>query len=184
MSQYIHFFALRHDLLDMLAVAEVLKPIHYVRGGVFESSEPIIYNSATEIPDLGIIGVDSSVQGSFFLIADATTAFSVASVPQRRGGIRYAIDQRQNPDTVSFSPAGWYDAQIVLAGEIATCTKTPLSIALLKIMGKAIRKKKWEKIYEYHVSPQAVQILDAGGRLTTGVRVPQEYDLRRREKPL
>lgn len=177
MSRVVHFFAAQKDMLDLLAEIESTRMIHYVEAGMFERAELIVYASASQIPDLGFIDVQSTVLGRKLLIADATTSFTLRSVPQRDGGVRYAMDQQENPDTLSFFPGGQFDEQTILAGDSGTCTDSPVSVALFKIMSGVVRRR-WVKIRGNFVGPEALGVLNAGGRLTDNLRSSQEYDLR------
>lgn len=178
MSNMIHFFATRDDLLELLAEIESARRIHYVEAGMFETAELTVYPSAFHIPDLGLINVHSTVLGLTLLIADVTTCFTCERVPQRRGGVRYTVYQDRNPDTISLRPGGQFDEQTILAGDFGTCTDSPVSAALLRAVARAVRKK-WGKAREYWVSQGASAILDDGGRLTADLHSPAEYDLRR-----
>jgi len=180
MSRVIPIFATRTDLLDLLAVVEATRTIHYVEAGMFDKPVPTMYGSASEIPDLGTIYVTDTNLGPIFLLADARVSFVVRPVPQRRGGVRYAMDQQENPDTVSLHQGGQFDDRTILAGSIGTCTesRSEASAALLNVIASVVRRQ-WVRIQSYAVGPEAEKVLDAGGRLTRSLQSPHEYDLRR-----
>ena len=174
----INFFATRADLLDLLTEVESKQDIHYAEAGMFDNDGLVVYTSATRIPGLGESQVQQSVQGRILLIADVPTEFVLRSVPQRRGGVRYAVDQKQNPDSVSLLPGGQFDEQTILAGNFGTCTDSSASLALIKLITETT-KGKWAKIKSYAVGPEAAKILDSGGRLTANLHSPRVYDLQR-----
>jgi hypothetical protein len=178
MSKMIHFFATHTDLLDLLGEIESARLIHYVKAGMFETAELVPYDAASRVPDLGIIHVDAAHKGLILLIADVATPLVLRPVPQRRGGTRYAMDQKENPDTISLFPGGRFDDRTILAGDFGTCTDSPVSAALLKVVARSVRKQ-WVRVREYWVGPEAMKVLDMGGRLTFNLRAPREYDLRR-----
>ncbi len=178
MSRVIDIFATRKDLTDVLVDVESAKSVHYVEAGMFDTPEPAQYGSCLEIPGLGAIRVAEANLAPIFLVADATLLFAIRPVPQRKGGIRYAMDQRMNPDSVALYPGGQFDDRTIVAGSIGTCTESAASAGLLATIAAAIWRK-WSEIKSYVVGPEAAAILDAGGRLTANVRSPREYDLRR-----
>lgn len=178
MSKIIGFFATRKDLLDLLGEVESRRSIHYAESGMFDSPELVIYASGSEIPSLGLTNVHSTVLGRKLLISDVGTSFVCESVPQRRGGTRYAVDQKENPDTVRLFPGGQFDKETILAGDFGTCTDSAVSASLLRVVTRSVRKR-WANIRANFVGPEALAVLDAGGRLTDNLCSPPEYDLRR-----
>ena len=178
MSRSIEIYATRNDLLGLLPDVEAACPIHYAQAGMFEHSNLVEYGAAAEIEGLGELSVPEAGLGPIFLIADRDTPFTMAPVPQRRGGTRYAVGQKLNPDSVALIPGGQYDEQTVLAGQIGTCTESQKSVRLLRAIFSIIRKK-WTPIRSYAVGPEAARVLDSGGRLAAGLKFPREYDLRR-----
>lgn len=73
MSRYVHIFATRKDLLDLLAEIESKRPINYTRAGLLESPPIEPYVAASKIPDLGICRAASTNLGLILLIADIGT---------------------------------------------------------------------------------------------------------------
>lgn len=178
MSKIINIFASRKDLLDLLGDVESTRAVHYAEAGISDRPERIVYGSASEIPGLGTVRLAQANAGPRFLLADAAVPFALRLVPQRRGGMRHAIDQQSNPDSVALFPGGQVDDQTVLAGSIGTCTDSATSAALLEVLAGVICRK-WAKIKSYGVGPEAMRVLDAGGRLTANLHSPRDYDLQR-----
>ena len=178
MSKVVNFFATRKDSLDVFIEVESARSIHYASAGMFETPETVVYPSALQIPDLGVIRVPDAALGRGLLLADSTTSFTSEPIPQRRGGVRYAVDQATNPDTVDLSPGGQFDPKTIIAGRLGTSTDSLLSADLLRMIANVVRRR-WVKVKSYFVGPESLTVLDAGGRLTTGLRSPGEYDLRR-----
>jgi hypothetical protein len=172
----INFYATRKDLLDLLDDFESRREVRYAEAGMFDRDDVFVYWTAMEIPNLGAIDAPNPHQGRILLVGGADVQFSMRAVPQRRGGMKFALDQKENPDTVSLLPGGQFDDQTVVAGNFATCTDSAASLALLGLLSQ-IAKEKWKEIKSYLVGPQAEAVLDAGGRLTAGLR--PEYDLHR-----
>ena len=178
MSKMIHFFATREELLSVLTEIESEVDIHYAEAGMFEIPEVVKYSNSKEIPDLGVSKIGYARGETMMLIGELAREFSLRESPQRRGGVRYAVDQLYNPHTVSLAPGGLFDARTVIAGDIGTCTTSPISVNLFKVCKKIVRRR-WNRIHSYYVSNEAEKILDAGGRLTADVKSPAEYDVQR-----
>lgn len=178
MSAIINVFATRGDWGSLLSEVESTRPVHYAEAGVLDNPEPVVYRSASEIPSAGAGLATGAKRGVCLLMADVDVSFAVRTVRQKRGGARYAVDQQSNPDTVAVFLGRQVGDQTILSGSVGTCTESKASAALLRILASAIRRK-WVGIKSYGVGPEAVRVLDAGGRLTANLRSPREYDLQR-----
>jgi hypothetical protein len=178
MSKVVDFFATRTDLLDLLGHVDVSLPIHYVEAGMFDKPTLTEYVSASQIPNLGTTKASDSNTGERFLLAYRSTPFLVRPVPQKRGGVRFAIDQQANPDTVAFASGGQFDGRTIVSGYIGSCSNSDVSAELFRTLASLIRQR-WSKIRSYSVGPEAVILLDSGGRLTANQRSSREYDLQR-----
>ena len=176
MSRICPIYATREDILGLMRDVEERIALNYVIAGMFDKAEHTTYCKATEIPDLGISrGGDTNLDLQVILAKDPAE-FVMERVPQRKGGVRYSFDQVENPNTVVISAGGQFDETTVIAGSIGTCKNTPESVELFKLLKKMVRKR-FVRIRSYYVGPDAKEILDAGGRLTTGISSPSEYDL-------
>lgn len=170
----VNFYATQNDLLDLLMDLESKRDICYAEAGMFDNDRVIVYRKAFDIPNLSI--VDVSRNSRMILVGNADINFLPQTVPQRRGGVKFALDQEENPDTLLLLPGGQIDSQTVAAGRFGTCTGSAISSILFREL-RGVAMQKWNKIKLYVVGPQAEKILDAGGKLTPGLR--PEYDLRR-----
>jgi hypothetical protein len=178
MSQTIRFFALSHELLAVLCKAELATPLHYCRAGLFETHEVAVYGTVKGIPKFDRIETYATITCKCYLAAKRTRAFAYSEVQQRKGGIRYSIDQSMNPETVALTVGGLFDANTLLAGDIGTCTNSNESLELMKTYRRIIRSH-WMAVCEFWVSPEAEAMLDRGARLTMNARASTMYDLRR-----
>ena len=178
MSRVIGFFATRNDLLDLLLQIEQKRPIHFAESGMTDNQKIAVYSSAADIPGLSSINVHESVQGRILLITDVAIPFANEAVQQRRGGVRYYVSQKANPDTISLAPGGQFDVQTILAGNFGTCTDSTISEDLINMVAGKI-SSNWSRVQSYFVGQEAATVLDSGGRLTAILKSPREYDLKR-----
>jgi hypothetical protein len=103
---------------------------------------------------------------------------NVRSVPQRTGGVRYAIDQMENPDSITFSHGGFYSPDVLISGRVATISVTPTGKKLQSAFSNAIAKE-FTRVNAFYVGPDAYERLRQGCRLTFNVDAPSEHDLER-----
>ena len=169
----IHFFALREDLLAMLAMVEAGGHLRYVRGGHYPSGSAMeVLNSGSEIPNLGRATTYNASTSATFIVSEP----EVLITPRPIGTDRFSVDQLWNPDTVGFTPSGIWNEDIVLYGRVATVSDSKPAQKLMRRFHSGM-KKLFTKMEEYYVGPQALALLKAGKRLAIGAYSPRESDL-------
>lgn len=173
-----YFFATKTDLSSLLQVIESERHLQFVETGLFDSPgvEPI--HSLLNVPSLGRLSVGDHNQGPCYLIFNQGLPINVRAVPQRRGGIKYAVDQQGNQKTISFRPSGTFGENCLIDGQVGTISSDPCSLELFRSVCKEI-KRQYMKINEFYVGKEARELLDKGWRLTANVKSPARYDLRR-----
>jgi hypothetical protein len=178
MSSSIRFFATKRDLEELIAAAESRRPVKFVRSGVFDSSDLVTLTSGSQIPQLGYAPSGDHNHEPIWLVVNREEEIKIRPVEQRRGGVRYAVDQRDNPRSVTFSAGGVFEGSSVIDGSVSTCTDDSTSRELLNQFAREVRRR-FKRIKSFFVGPEAEQLLDAGYRLTSNVKAPKEYDLSR-----
>jgi hypothetical protein len=173
---HILFFATAGDLVPVLEQVEARIPLIYVRFGQFNSLDPVVYNSARELPKLGIASSDSSISGDTYLVSPEDADISPRSLSPFDGRTRFAFDQLNNPKTVSLTPGGWWLDDVLLYGRVATASKDPASLSLMKMYAGAFRKC-FSKKKAYWLGGEAMAALESGKRLTIAAQSPPKFDL-------
>jgi hypothetical protein len=173
----IMFYATSADLGSVLSPLEAEKPLQYTRTGLFETNEPQTYFSYTNIPDFGRAPHPTAVANPCYLVSLQGTEIHVRAVPQKAGGVFFAIDQLWNDGSIAFSPGGRHRNNVILYGMVGTVSQSAASKALYNIVAKALRKN-FLKTQEFFVGPEALHICKSGARLTIGVSSPPEFDLK------
>lgn len=171
------FFALKDDILPVLAAVEDEAPLKYVRTGNFTVPAYDCYTSGAEIPRLGQASFASAVGCDKFLVTQRVVPIEVETLALSAGGTRYLVDQLMNPDTVVFAPGGVWDNTILLYGGVTTVSDSVLAQHLMKRFSSAI-KKRFSRVGPYLVGPQALCFLKEGNRLTLAAQTPREFDLK------
>lgn len=175
----IHFFALKEDTLPVLNLVEEKGRLSYHLTGNYIAktfnSECRVYSCGKDIRDLGTANGYSSTLCDTYLVCDSGTTVSQRHIQGNNGIERICIDQLENQDTVTFTPAGrWQDA--ILNGLIATASDSIRSQAIMKLFYNAIRKS-FTKVNAFWVGPAALTCFHGGQRLTSSEHSPRVYDL-------
>lgn len=176
MSKSINLFAVESDMKLLLLELESVISIKYVRAGI--SDEPLveIFTSVSEIPGLGEAHSPDQAQCPIFLILPSNTTVNVEPIEQRRGGVRYALDQRKNSASLALRLGGVFAECCVIAGQVGTCSDDPNSVELMRVVTR-LTTKHFKRIRSYFVGPGAKELMEQGYRLTADARMPKEYDL-------
>ena len=161
------FFATLSDLRTVLNDVCELMSLDFVRRGMFDTSGICRMQYPFDL-----------AQHDCYLIITEGTNITANEVPQRQGGIKYAIDQSQNPDSIDFITGGSYNPTILLPGQIGTISSSCESLKLFGIFETTIRKH-FNKVKAYCLGAEALEMLDKGCRLTASVKGASIYDLRR-----
>lgn len=171
-----HLFATRRDLeLGSIAI-ERQQELQYVDCSAAESASPIRYDSLLDLPDLGVNRTGNHLLPAF-LVMPRKARVHVQSVPQRKGGVRYVVDQLGNPGSIVFQPGGMFEAKCLVAGHIGTIHDDPGARQLFRTFS-AVVTKGFKKVRSYWVGPEALSLLHSGFRLVAmGPDEPPEYDL-------
>jgi hypothetical protein len=177
------FYATAQDLGGVLSPLEAQKALQYTLAGLFRSKELQTYLSYRDIPDFGRAFHRSAVASPRYLVSLKGTAVRIRDVPQNSGGVRFAVDLLLNEDSIAFSPGGRYRDDVMLYGMIGTLSPpTAAAKNLYTFVAKAFRKN-FQKVREYFVGPEALDLMASGVRLTLDATTPPEFDLNRRQLP-
>lgn len=171
------FYATARDLSSVLSAVEATKPIRYTTMGLFKTKVPQTYSSFTDIPDFGRAIHPTAVANPSYLLSIQGTQIYAREISQKAGGVLFAVDQAENPDSVAFRPSGRYGNAVILYGTIGTVSQSSESKELYNFAVKAFRKG-FLRQQEFLVGPEAREAWNAGVRLTIGASSPVEFDLK------
>lgn len=167
MKNQIVIYTTQDDLSTIAMLVSAKRPLQFVIAGLFDDNGPILMSDLTD-----------SLPCSTYLAFDKGANVAVRPIPQRNGGLKYAIDQLENLHTVVLQSGGLVDGKRLIAGQIGTTSIESNSVEIYTLFAKEVRRK-FEKIKSYYVGPEAGLFLDGGGRLTPTAKSPETYDLRR-----
>jgi hypothetical protein len=171
------FFATAQDLTPVLSLLEAQKKLQYTPMRHVVTDRAQIYRSYADIPDFGRTYHPTAVSNPCYLVALQGTVVQVESIPQRTGGINFAIGQRLNKDTVTLHPGGMYDDDVLLYGSIATVSETEASLNLYDFMVEPYLTR-FTPVHEFFLGSEAFDLWKSGVRLTIAATSPAEFDLK------
>jgi hypothetical protein len=150
--------------------------LQYARCGLFDSEDCPVFDELLSLPHFGIAQTGDSNFEPTYLVLPKGTSVNVRTVPQRRGGTKYAVDQLVNPGTVVIRPGGKYRDVAVIAGMVSTVHRDGTADKLMKAFSASL-KTDFVRVKSYAVGPEAKKLHDLGLRLTKSVQMRQEFDL-------
>lgn len=171
----LEIFCTTEDLVTILDMVHRQVSLSFAVAGLFETATVQLFQSAADVSTFIAASGDTTLN---LLVVDSGSTVSTREVPQRKGGTRYGVDQVCNPRSVVLRPGRLVDERTLLAGQIGTASADPASVGLFSAFSGVVRKQ-FVKVKSYWVGPEALRILDAGGRLTSTPKAPPEYDLKR-----
>ena len=170
------FYSTETDMASILSSLEAIQPFQYTLTGLFREREPLTVRSYRDIPDLGIASHPTAIVSPAYLMSLQGETVDVREVPQKAGGVRFAIDQRANANTTVIRPGGRYGEDVILYGTFDTVSASQHALTLYGIVSKLLRQR-FQPVEEYLVGPDALRAWKSGTRLTIAVQSPAEFDL-------
>ncbi|HZE85250.1 MAG TPA: hypothetical protein VE035_13140 [Puia sp.] len=175
-SKQTFFFAEWEDISPIIKEAESKMEVHYYLTGSFEDPEIPHYMSFSETPDPGRVKYGDWNHHDDYLVMPRDTLVAIREVPQRKGGIRYLVDQLANSKGIALKIGGIFQEGILVGGRLATGSENEFSLGFYKLLSTMI-KKQFTRIGTFYVGKNAETRLREGWRLVTDDKSPKEYDL-------
>lgn len=176
-SKQILFFATANDILGIIKSIEELFEVKYYEMGLFDINLPANYNSISEVPNIGNPKFGDWNKDVRLLMLPKNKTLNVRDVPQRKGGIKYAIDPLENQNSICFQLGGIYQDGILICGSCGTAFLNDFSESIFKEFSSKI-KNKFKKIQDFYVGNEAQEKLISGWRLVTNDKLSKDFDLK------
>lgn len=172
------FFAVLEDVEQILRDIETTIGIRYYKAGLLDSASIPTYNSIFDAPNVGVALSGDWNRIDRYIIIKETIPLNIREVPQRAGGVKFAVDPMINPKSIELKLGGIYQRgeNVIVAGRIATVSEDSDSNELYKLFSTKI-KKAFKRIGMFYVGKIAEEKLKEGWRLVTNEKSPKEYDL-------
>ena len=170
-------YATRNDLITVLN--DLMSKNDYIFSCIDNDQTLCTFESADKITDLGVTPVGDQNQAKVYLLINRRDNPNLRTVELRGGSMKVIYDQMSHPDSIVFRAGGRVnDLSCIIPSQIGTISDKVWSIALYKDLLSLV-KKRFTKIKSYYVGAEAMEKLDQGYRLTTNIKSPVEYDLKR-----
>jgi hypothetical protein len=171
------FFATADDLIPVFERVEKKHRLVYTLCGLFPSRQTSSVSSGADIPTLRRPAPHpSAIACPQYLLTDGGKPIIVRDIPQKSGGVLYAVDQLANPESIIVQPGGVYPPEVLLHGRVGSASSTPFAAQIHRAFASAIGKL-FKHVRAFYVGPQAYELWQRGHRLTAAVQSPKEYDL-------
>lgn len=154
---------------------EVAHSFQYVKHMLSANEEYASFQSVFDLPALGECRSGSTVQADRYLVLAPNLPVNVEQVPQRRGGVLYAVDQTQNPSAAFIALGGTFQSSCLIAWELMATSdhRSHETFRLLRrFLFRGFRKVKYAL-----VGPEAMFLHKQGWRLTQDAGRNPVYDL-------
>lgn len=176
-NKQLFFFATLSDITPVLTSIDLTFSVKYYETGLFDEKKRDYYTSALSLPDLGVTTHGDWNTTRSFLVIPAEVDLNLRAVSQRAGGVKYAVDQLVNPNSVVISLGGKYlkKSDVIVAGKVSTVSDTLFSQDYIKTIG--LNMKKFKKIDGFYVGSESEANLRRGWRLVLDEGRRKEYDL-------
>jgi hypothetical protein len=175
-SKQILFFGTSKDLLPIIKDVENRFPIKYFEMGLFDDNKSREYSSIDKVQNFGKPQFGDWNWDIRLMMMPKDSNLVIREVPQRKGGIKYAIDPFKNQTSICFQFGGIVKEGVLLAGTCGTVFLNDFSLNIFKMFSLAL-KKNFKRIGNFYVGNMAEEKLKAGWRLVTNEKSPKEYDL-------
>lgn len=172
-----NFFASPDDLSPVLDAVEANMPVAYTSIGMFGSDNVTSVLAGRLIQTLKLPAGPSSAVCPAYLVTPNDCVVRVRPVTVASVGVRYAVDQLHNPDSVALTHGGFGPGGTLIAGKVGTASDTAIARRLQRTFNAAIRST-FVRVNAYWVGPEAMEHFRRGGRLTFSLASPSEFDLR------
>jgi hypothetical protein len=173
------FFATCDDIKGIIQEVENSISLTYYTAGMLDAGEEKKYDSLDQVERLGFTSKGDWNYNRTFLILRTGTEFQKRVVPQKNGGVKFAIDQKENPLSIMISIGGIVENEpnVMIPWKIGTISNNEVSNELYALFVNKV-KKKFKKVDVFYLGKIAENNLANGWRLVTNVKLSKEFDLR------
>src|SRR5438445_4410501 len=191
----VQFFATKQDLVPALESIESVERLTFVEDRVYESAAIPTFNSVLALPELGKV---ASRRSPRYLVLPAgervrlsrvvqigkrsefarplATALALAVIRPPGGKVTSTVRHWLYPTSIVFAPGGFWNPQVLVAGEIVTMHKTSASLDLYELFCREV-VRGFTKVKSFEVGSEGLSLLKSGCRLTIDVKAGTVIDL-------
>jgi len=171
------FYLGSSDINAFAVAVESAGLVSFTAARLFDTAVAKTVEQLSSVAALGRAPSGNSIVEPRFLVVERGRAVRVRSVAQRTGGVKYAIDQLENPESVALRLGRVFENGVLITGELSTVSSSTGALSLCRWMNQ-ILVEQTTSVRGIRVGTEAIQLMRARWRLTDDVRSPPEYDLR------
>lgn len=176
MARTCAFYATAADLRPILAHLEEAMAVEYLCLPDICSEQVLCFGSARDIPDF-MVTPTGGIKRQFAIVRKGARPEPVGQM-HVSGRMRYRLTPREVGTGLCLDEAGLHGDDTLLPSRIYTVGQDPEFLRLFQRVDRRIRRG-FARVRGWPVGPEALALLDAGGRLTAFVAAPRDNDLRR-----
>ena len=174
-----NFFATEDEIKECFLEVEKERPLKYVLMKNYENPEPIIYNTITDVPNVGISKRGRTME-IFLTIFDRNCN---VMMDHREGSPVYEISHTENQTAICIYFGGLYEDKCLVWNTIVTMKNTnEEGKALMKTITKRFKKISRKPEPDCYVSKGSEELYQKSNgklRLTgLGYGSPMKYDVK------
>ncbi|WNJ17193.1 hypothetical protein [Pontibacter sp. G13] len=168
MKQVIFYLRIS-DLINGLELINSAKSFVLVTAGLRDYALPEFH----EINEIKSVTTGDWNLNHKYLLVPSKDSVNIRNVPQKKGGIKYAIDLKENREACVLIPSGIWQSDNVIAGKIGILEKSDFNESILGSFESFLKNNHLRKKGIYVSSS-----LSKGLRLVTSISQPTVYDLK------
>lgn len=163
--------------MDILQAFEQSFNVLYYEEGLFDSTEIPMLATLSHSPMLGKVPNGDWNHNERYIVLPKNIAVQWTAYPQRKGGVKYAVNQSMNLKCILIQPSGEFTDGVLVSGTIGTISEDEDSNLMFKHLSSHFRKN-FKKVGSFFVGNEAMEKLLNGWRLVQNIKSPLEYDLK------
>lgn len=171
------FFATRSDIYPVLKSAESKLSVEYVECGLFVDDSVTRLPSLSGLQSLGVSNTGDPNTDATYMVVPSGAKVAIRTVPQRRGGVKFALDQLMNPGSVVLRLGGEVrGSRSILAGSLAS-VHTDAGARKVSSVFAEVLAGSFTKVKAFWLGEEAFARWKDGWRLCFKATETTEFDL-------
>lgn len=175
MTKQVYFYCLKEEFKIIFKYLETTFKVKYAKAGLLDEKS-YCFTSLSENFDYEVISSDWNSLDKYLILRDEDDLIN-REVLQRKGGIKFAVDQLENNNSLVLFLGGLYKEEAIIASKIVSISKDLFPKEFMKELSKYL-KKEFVNVNGFYVSKSALDFYRKGVRLTTDAKSSNLYDLK------
>jgi hypothetical protein len=166
-SKQLFFFATKRDLFELVNFLDSSFNIKYAEAGLLNNKVNCISSLHSAI-ELHLMEYGDWNFNKRYIVLPRDVDLQIREIQQRAGGVKYAVDQMKNNDSIVIFLGGKYNEEAIIASKIGTISQTEFATNMMKNLSAYF--KKYKKVEEFFICSEALKAAEEGLRLSTDIQ--------------